>query len=45
VERGSISIESPLGRGLVGRTRGDEVSVRRPAGEAWYTILAIEYDG
>jgi transcription elongation factor GreB len=45
VECGSISIESPLGRGLVGRSRGDEVSVRRPAGEAWYTILAIEYDG
>jgi len=43
VERGWISIESPLGRGLLGRTCGDEVSVRRPAGEAWYTVLAIEY--
>ena len=45
VERGLISIESPLGRGLVGRSRGDELSVRRPAGEAWYTILEIEYEG
>jgi transcription elongation factor GreB len=43
VERGWISVESPLGRGLLGRARGDEVNVRRPAGEAWFTVLAIEY--
>jgi transcription elongation factor GreB len=43
VERGWISVESPLGRGLLGRSRGDEVGVRRPAGEAWFTVLEIEY--
>ena len=45
VQRGLISIESPLGRGLVGRARGDEVNIRRPAGEACYTVLAIDYEG
>jgi transcription elongation factor GreB len=44
VERGLISIESPLGRGLVGRTRGEEVNVRRPAGLACYRVREIEYD-
>src|SRR5262245_2637875 len=44
VERGWISIESPLGRGLVGRTCGDEISVRRPAGEASYVVLEITYE-
>jgi transcription elongation factor GreB len=45
VERGWISVESPLGRGLLGRSRGDEVTVRRPAGEACYVVLEIEYEG
>jgi transcription elongation factor GreB len=44
VERGWISVESPLGRGLLGRTRGDEVVVRRPAGAAGYVVLAIDYE-
>ena len=44
VERGWISVESPLGRGLLGRTRGDDVSVRRPAGTACYVVLAIDYE-
>jgi len=44
VERGWISVESPLGRGLLGRIRGDEVTVRRPAGEACYLVVQIDYD-
>jgi transcription elongation factor GreB len=43
VERGWISVESPLGRGLLGRTRGDEVAVRRPAGTACYVVLEVDY--
>ncbi len=43
VPAGRISIESPLGRGLVGKRRGDEVSVDRPAGRTSYTVLDIQY--
>jgi transcription elongation factor GreB len=42
--QGLISIESPLGRALVGRERGDEVVVARPAGRARYQILEITYE-
>jgi len=42
--QGLLSIESPLGRALVGRGAGDEVQVRRPRGEATITIAAIHYE-
>ena len=38
---GRISNESPVGRALLGRKKGDSVSVRVPAGDISYTILAI----
>ena len=41
--QGSISVESPLGKGLLGRKLGDEVTVRRPAGEAVFVVLEIRY--
>ena len=44
VESGAISVESPLGRVLMGKRCGDEVVVQRPAGRATYTVLAIHYD-
>jgi transcription elongation factor GreB len=44
VPEGKISVESPLGRGLIGKRRGDEVSVVRPAGRASYTVLEIRYE-
>ena len=44
VENGLISIESPLGRTLVGKSEGDEVAVDRPAGRAHYTLLQIRYE-
>jgi transcription elongation factor GreB len=42
---GRISIESPLGRALVGKDEGDEFVFRRPKGEVHYTILAVRYPG
>lgn len=42
-DRGWISIQSPLGRVLLGKRVGDEVEVARPAGRAAYTILEISY--
>jgi transcription elongation factor GreB len=44
VENGLISIESPLGRTLVGKSEGDEIVVDRPAGRAHYTLLQIRYE-
>lgn len=37
-----ISHESPLGRALVGKKKGDKVEVEAPAGKVHYEILAIE---
>ena len=39
-----ISVDSPVGRALMGKRLGDEVSVRRPKGEMVLTIMKIEYD-
>lgn len=41
--KGRISIESPVGRALMGKRTGDEVLVRRPKGEATFTLVAIDY--
>jgi transcription elongation factor GreB len=40
---GKISWRSPLGRALLKRKTGDEVVVRRPAGETQVTIVGIRY--
>ena len=39
-----ISVDSPVGRALMGKRLGDEVTVRRPKGEMVYTVLKIDYD-
>jgi transcription elongation factor GreB len=41
---GRISVDSPVGRALMGQRLGDEVVVRRPKGEAAYEIRAIDYE-
>ena len=38
-----VSVESPLGRSLLGKRRGDEVTVRRPRGEVDVVICEIRY--
>ncbi len=40
-ENGKISIQSPLGRGLIGMTVGDEVKITIPRGEQEFEILEI----
>lgn len=45
LDQGYISIDSPVARGLIGKRRGDEVTVRVPRGEVVYTILAVGYGG
>ncbi|MDO6562666.1 transcription elongation factor GreB [Amphritea sp. 1_MG-2023] len=38
-----ISIDSPMARGLLKKTIGDEVVIRTPAGEAYWYINQIDY--
>ena len=40
---GRISVESPIGRALVGRRKGETVTVKRPIGEVDLTVVAIKY--
>ena len=41
---GRVSIESPLGRALLGKQAGDEVRVRRPKGELRGLVVSIRYE-
>ncbi len=40
---GKISNESPLGKALIGKSKGEEVDVTTPAGVQRYKVLAIKY--
>lgn len=42
-EHGRISIQSPIGRALIGKREGDEVEVDAPAGKRGYEILKVSY--
>lgn len=43
VTRGFISVDSPMGRALLGKEEGDEVLVRRPVGNTLFTVLEVSY--
>jgi transcription elongation factor GreB len=40
---GAISVDSPVGRALMGRELDDEVVVKRPRGSTIYSIIEIAY--
>jgi transcription elongation factor GreB len=42
-EKNWISIDSPMARALIGKSKDDEVEVKTPEGERYFTINAIEY--
>jgi len=44
VDRGWISIDSPVARACLGKRCDDVVTVRAPKGEIEYTIIAVTYD-
>lgn len=41
--KGSISVFSPVGRALLGRGEGDEITVDVPRGRLSYEVVKIEY--
>lgn len=40
---GRISYNSPLGRALIGREKGEEVEVSTPSGDRYYEIAKVEF--
>lgn len=43
VKKGMISVLSPLARALIGKRKGDTVTVQSPKGDKEFEILAFEY--
>lgn len=43
LEKGLISIDSPLARALLKKTTDDEVTLALPRGQALYTVLEVRY--
>ena len=41
IEKGRISISSPLGKALIGKVPGDEVSINAPGGKRHYELVEI----
>lgn len=41
--KGGISVFSPVGRALLGREEGDEITVDAPRGKLSYEIVKVEY--
>ncbi len=43
IELGKISVTSPVGRALIGREVGDEVTVKAPGGDRVYEVSSIRW--
>ena len=43
--KGSVSILSPVGQALLGKSEGDEVVIIVPRGRVEYEVLSIEFNG
>ncbi|MCA9569858.1 MAG: transcription elongation factor GreA [Myxococcales bacterium] len=43
VEQRLISFKSPIARGLIGKSEGDEASVETPQGKVTYSIVEVHY--
>ena len=43
IENKKLSINSPLARGLIGKTKDDNVEINSPKGIKSYTIISVKY--
>ena len=43
IKNNLIFFKSPIGKGLIGKEKGEMVSVNTPAGERNFEILDVEY--
>lgn len=43
LDKGKISIVSPIARALIGKTQGDSIEVKTPKGEKGYEVLKVAF--
>ena len=43
-DRGRVSYKSPIGRSLIGREEGDEVTIQTPGGPVTVVLTGLRYD-
>ena len=43
LKQGKISFRSPIAKGIIAKSEGDEVGIRTPGGEVEYEIVSVEY--
>jgi transcription elongation factor GreA len=43
LEENKISIESPVGRALIGKSVGDEIEIKIPSGTKYYEVINIKW--
>ncbi len=43
IKAGRISVNSPIARAIIGKSEGDSVQVRAPAGDKEYAIIEVSY--
>ena len=41
LKAGKISTQSPIGKGLLGKKKGDSVKIKTPAGEMEFEVISI----
>ena len=44
IDKGQISLSSPIGRALIGKLEGDEFTFEAPAGEKTFEIVEVSYN-
>ena len=44
LKKDKISVTSPISRALVGKSEGDEVTIKTPSGNVIYEIVEVKYD-
>ena len=44
INKGRISLSSPIGKALIGKFEGDEFTFQAPSGERAYEVLKVSYD-
>ena len=42
LKNGKISVQSPIGKGLLGKKKGDKAMIKVPAGDIEFEILDID---
>ncbi|MBC7691599.1 MAG: transcription elongation factor GreA [Methylotenera sp.] len=44
IKAGKVGITSPIARALIGKSKGDEVTVHAPKGQILYDVISISYE-